>query len=154
MPSGRVPPHQVVSQPNIHNILCLTLPLERDGETNHVFGFQVQRYSGDKALLSLFLYTVSRTPFPIFHCWFLPLFLYPCLPGFFPLTSILLPCHSFPLPLSFTFCNMVRQTPLLHCLSTSQEEHRDLRRVGHSCFLIFCPDLLQLQCNQEDAIAW
>lgn len=156
MSSGRIPPHQVVSLPEIHNILCLTLPLEREGKTNHVFGFQVQRWVVIKHFCPCSSTLPPEHPFQFFTTVFFSLFLYPCLPKFFffPLTSILLPCNSFPHPLSFTFCNTVRQTPsLLHCLSTSQEEHRELRRDGHSCFLIFCPDLLQLQCNQGDAIA-
>lgn len=148
MSSGRIPAHQVISLPEIHNILFLTLPLERDWETNHVFGFQGPRCNGYKHFcpcLSTLQSTVSN----------FSLLLYPCLPKFFffPLTSILLPCHSFPRPLSSTFCNTVRQTPLPRCLGTSQEEHRELRRAAQSYFLVFCPDLLQLQCNQGDATA-
>lgn len=92
---GRIPAHQALSLPEIHNMACLTLPLERDGETNHVFGFQVQRYSGYKALLSLFRYTVSRAPFQIFTTNFFSLFLYPCLLNFF---FFLLTLPFFPSP--------------------------------------------------------
>lgn len=46
------------------------LPLERDGETNLLSVFQVQRCNDYKALLSLFLCTASRASFPIFHYYF------------------------------------------------------------------------------------
>lgn len=94
-----------------------------------------------------------KHPFQFFtanvcHCFYIPAFLS-------SFSSLLYLCYC-PAVLSLTHCPSpfaIQVPSLLHCHSTSWEEHRELRRVGHSCFLIFCPGLIQLQWNQRDAIA-
>lgn len=143
MSRGGIAPLQVVRLPRIHNTLCLICHWKEMEKQTSSLGFKCRGVMIIKHFCPCFSALSPEYPFQ-FSLVFFPLFLYSCLPKFLFICVPLCSCSAI-LPL--IHCP---STPVLQCLSTSQEEHRELRSTSHSYFSLFWPELLQLQCSQGD----